>query len=576
LRSRALIAALYVALAACEKAAPAPPLTVKQGPTFTSVSGGILALVPAGDFTMGDATGKPEEKPHPVSLASFYIDIHPVTQETYQKITGVNPSKQKNPMAPVSGVQWVDAVRFCNTCSEREGLKPAYDPKSWACDFDADGYRLPTEAEWEYACRAGTRTKYFFGDSAALLGTYAWTKQNSEGKVHPVSAKGANSWGLFDMHGNVWQWCNDWYDENAYASSPKENPRGPAEGKQRVLRGGAWDSDPDKCRAASRKKEFPVYTDACFGVDSNGFRRVKNTALPKGGTPVARTTPVEPAPEVKKDSAPAVQAAPAGKTIPGLKGTIAFVSDRTGVLEVWRMHASGRDQKQLTQDGTPHADPKFSPDGKTILYTVLKGGFPEVWRMNRDGSDPKKVAAGLQASWSPDGASIVFIRDNQTFVRELAGGKEQRLTPEKWERCGVPAWSPDGKTIAVASRHLESIGIFLVGLDGKEEGQLKAQEACCTPAWSKDGKRLLLQTVKGHVYQLERDGKNWEQVTFGADVQHDARYSPDETMFVYCRAPSPEGPWQLCVKRFDSDDFDFVQITKEGSNSLPDWHASED
>jgi len=253
-----------------------------------------------------------------------------------------------------------------------------------------------------------------------------------------------------------------------------------------------------------------------------------------------------------------------------------FVSDRSGALEIWRMHASGKDAKQLTNEKTAHADPKFSPDGKSILYTALKGGFPEVWRMNRDGSDPKKVTTGLQASWSPDGKSIVLIRDNQCFVRDLASGTEKRVTPEKWERCGVPAWSPDGRTVAVASRHLESIGIFLVGLDGKSEAQLKTQEACCTPAWSKDAKRLLCQSVKGHCYQLEADGKNWEQITFGADVQHDARYSPDESAFVYCRAPSPEGPWQLCVKKFDSDDFDFAQITSEGSNSLPDWHSVED
>jgi len=159
---------------------------------------------------------------------------------------------------------------------------------------------------------------------------------------------------------------------------------------------------------------------------------------------------------------------------------------------------------------------------------------------------------------------------------ELGSGAEKRLTPEKWERCGVPAWSPDGKAVAVASRHLESIGIFLVGVDGKSDAQIKTQEASCTPAWSRDGKRLLCQSVKGHCYQLEADGKNWEQITFGADVQHDARYSPDESAFVYCRAPGPEGPWQICVKKFDSDDFDFAQITSEGSNSLPDWHALED
>jgi hypothetical protein len=537
LKNAPLIAALCLALAGCDKPQPSTPVAkVAALPSFDSSTAGRMVQVPSGQF---------------------YIDVHPVTQEQYQKVMCVNPSKQKNPQAPVAGVQWVDAVRFCNRASEMEGLKPCYDVKTWACDVSADGYRLPSEAEWEVACRAGTTTKYFFGDSASDLGRYAWTKSNSEGKVRPVGQKDPNPWGLYDMLGNVWQWTNDWFD---------------AEQKQRALRGGAWDTEAAKVDPSLRKKEFPVYTDACFGVDSNGFRRVKNSTLPKGGAAPVAVAP--PAPEVKKDPTPAPAAQ--GKTIPGLKGTIVFVSDRSGALEIWKMRASGRDQKQLTSEKTPHADPKFSPDGKTILYTALKGGFPEVWRMNRDGSDQKKVTTGLQASWAPDGKSIVFIRDNQCFVRDLASGTEKRVTPEKWERCGVPAWSPDGKTVAVASRHLESIGIFLVGLDGKTEAQLKTQEACCTPAWSKDAKRLLCQSVKGHCYQLAADGKDWEQITFGADVQHDARYSPDEAAFVYCRAPSPEGPWQLCVKKFDSDDFDFAQITTEGSNSLPDWHVLED
>lgn len=547
MRHASVVAALCLALVACDHKPATTTATigaVASLKTLESASGGKLVQVPPGP------------------AGQFYIDIHPVTQELYQKVMGVNPSKQKNPQAPVAGVQWVDAARFCNKCSEQEGLKPCYDPKTWACDLDADGYRLPTDAEWEHACRAGATGKFPFGDDGSQLGRFAWTKANSEGKVHPVGQKEPNAWGLYDMLGNVWQWTNDWAD---------------AEQKQRTLRGGAWDTDPAKVEIGLRKKEFPVYTDACFGVDSNGFRRVKNSVLPKRGTPVAATPPpADPAPEVKKDPPPATPAPASGKTIPGLKGTITFVSDRSGALEIWTMHASGKNPRQLTNEKTAHADPKFSPDGKSILYTAMKGGFPEVWVMGRDGSGQKKVTAGSQGSWSPDGKSIVFIRDNQCFVRDLAAGTEKRVTPEKWERCGVPAWSPDGKTIAVASRHLESIGIFLVGLDGASPPQLKTQDACCTPAWSKDGKRLLCQSVKGHCYQLEADGKNWEQVTFGADVQHDARYSPDESAFVYCRAPSPEGPWQLCVKKFDSDDFDFVQITSEGSNSLPDWHALED
>ncbi|MBI3855234.1 MAG: SUMF1/EgtB/PvdO family nonheme iron enzyme [Planctomycetes bacterium] len=536
-------AALILLFAACDNAAAPPPaLPVKQLEKFQPRTGGTMALMPAG------------------AVEALYVDVYPVTQEMYQKVMGINPSKQKNPAAPVAGVQWVDAVRFCNKCSEAEGLEPCYDLKTWACTPTASGYRLPSELEWEIACRAGCTDRFPFGGDASQLGRHAWTKGNSEGKIHPVGQKEPNAWGLYDMLGNVWQWTNDWAD---------------ADQKQRVLRGGAWDTDPSKVEISLRKKEFPVYTDACFGVDSNGFRRVKNPTLPKAGTPVVVTPPVTPTSEVKKDPPPSTPA-PQGKTLPGLKGTIVFVSDRSGALEILKMHASGKYQKQLTNEKTPHADPKFSPDGKTILYTALKGGFPEVWRMNRDGSDQKKVTTGSQGSWAPDGKSIVFIRDNQCFTRELGAGAEKRLTPEKWERCGVPAWSPDGKTVAVASRHLETIGIFLVGLDGAAQAQLKTQEACCTPAWSKDAKRLLCQSVKGHCYQLEADGKNWEQVTFGADVQHDARYSPDETAFVYCRAPSPEGPWQLCVKKFDSDDFDFVQITSEGSNSLPDWHSLED
>src|SRR5262245_29336074 len=268
-------------LASCDKAPAAPSLPAKTLPAFAPAAGGTMRLLPDG----------------------LYIDETPVTQEVYQKAMGINPSKQKNPQAPVAGVQWVDAARFCNRISEMEGLKPCYDLKTWACDPTADGYRLPTEAEWEYACRAGSKGRFPFGDDASQLGRFAWTKANSEGKVRPVAQKEPNAWGLYDMLGNVWQWTNDWFDQ---------------EQKTRALRGGAWDSDPAKVEVSMRKKEFPVYTDACFGADSNGFRRVKNPALPKAGAPVAAApTPVE----VKKDPPP-TPAPAAGKAIPGLKGTI--------------------------------------------------------------------------------------------------------------------------------------------------------------------------------------------------------------------------------------------------------------
>jgi formylglycine-generating enzyme required for sulfatase activity len=558
---------LMVVLAAgCGKSESVPP----EG----GDAGEAMARVSAGTFTMGD--GRADETPHTVTVSAFLIDRYPVTQALYEQVMGVNPSKRKDPKAPVERTQWTDAVRFCNACSERDGLTPCYDLTTWECHFDADGYRLPTEAEWEYACRAGGTGKYCFGDDERELPHYAWLKPHSQGKPHPVGQTRPNAWGLFDMHGNVWQWCNDWYAETYYAESPTQDPRGPASGKLRVLRGGAWDCTAEKCRSAYRHKEFPVYSDACFGADSYGFRRAR-TAVAEERVPRV-VTATEPAPVPQTAKAAPVPAPPPGTgkiDLAALKGTIAFVSDRSGTLKIWTMHANGQDAKQLTQGPDPDADPRFSPDGKRILYTTLRGGFPEIWVMSRNGAAPKLVTQGSQGNWAPDGRSIVFIRDNQTYVRDLATGAARRITPTEWERCGVPAFSPDGRRLAVASRHLGNIGIFLLDLDGGASQALKTEEACCTPQWSRDGKKILCQTVQGHIHQVGVDGKDWEQLTFGADVQHDAHYSPDGRMILFCRAPSPEGPWQICVKRLDGDEDEFVPLTREGSNLQPDWHPEE-
>ena len=164
----------------------------------------------------------------------------------------------------------------------------------------------------------------------------------------------------------------------------------------------------------------------------------------------------------------------------------------------------------------------------------------------------------------------------QGWTRDLASGKEKRITPEAWGRCGTPAWSPDGKRIALASRHGGTVQVYLLGADGSNPKKLSTEEACCTPAWSSDGKHLLFQTVKGHVHEIGADGKGDEPITFGADVQHEPRYSPDGSMVVFCRAPSPQGPWQIYILDLDSDELGFIQLTKTGSNSLPDWHVLED
>jgi formylglycine-generating enzyme required for sulfatase activity len=188
-----------------------------------------------------------------------------VTQQEYEKLMARNSSqfsRRNGGQHPVEVVNWQDAVDFCNKLSVQEGLKPYYDSGTREV-LDGNGYRLPTEAEWEYACRAGTTTRWSFGDDETDLPRYAWVDSNSEGRTHPVGELGANPFGLHDMHGNVWEWCRDWHDE--YAAAAADDPRGPADGKRRVLRGGAFIYLPRVTRCAFRNHYVPTYRFSDFG-----------------------------------------------------------------------------------------------------------------------------------------------------------------------------------------------------------------------------------------------------------------------------------------------------------------------
>jgi formylglycine-generating enzyme required for sulfatase activity len=167
------------------------------------------------------------------------------------------------------------AIKFCNMRSMKESLEPCYNIQTAECNFSASGYRLPTEAEWEYACRAGTTGTYWFGENPNDLSGYAWSKANAERSTHPVGTKKPNPWGLFDMYGNVAQWCNDRYGQSEYAAQASNNPHGPAKGETRSLRGGSWRYGPERCRSAARASETPALADACFGYDGYGFRCVR-------------------------------------------------------------------------------------------------------------------------------------------------------------------------------------------------------------------------------------------------------------------------------------------------------------
>jgi formylglycine-generating enzyme required for sulfatase activity len=267
-----------VAPPSCQRAGA--PQAVSALPVISTSSGGELVLIPAGFFEMGSRYGRDEEKPaHKVWIDSFLMDRHEVSQADYEahgKIEAFpNPSHFQAADLPVEQVTWPQAARYCNARSRREGLQPCYNEDTGACDFAANGYRLPTEAEWEYACRAGTDSDYSFGGEARQLGDFAWFADNSVKKTHPVGRKKPNPWGLFDIHGNVAEWCQDVYDPGYFKSSPEKNPRGPDDGKEYVLRGGSWKSPADALRSASRIGENPGFSDACLARDAIGFRCVR-------------------------------------------------------------------------------------------------------------------------------------------------------------------------------------------------------------------------------------------------------------------------------------------------------------
>jgi len=242
-----------------------PTTEPAAGETVANSIGMQLVLIPAGEFLMGspdtDSYARDSEKPqHPVRITKpFCLGIYPVTQQEYERVMGENPSKFKeDPRLPVEMVSWLNAIEFCNRLSELEGLDQYYrtDSREIAI-LGGEGYRLPTEAEWEYACRAGTTTRWSCGEEENILQRFARFNVNSQDKTHLVGEKDPNDWGLFDMHGNVWEWCWDWFDECYYAKSPTDDPRGPSEATLRVIRGGGWGNLARNCRAAYRDRLDP-------------------------------------------------------------------------------------------------------------------------------------------------------------------------------------------------------------------------------------------------------------------------------------------------------------------------------
>jgi formylglycine-generating enzyme len=246
-----------VAIANIEKelaqlnAPPAMRLSGAGSKTFSiSMGKGVtmkLRRMPGGKFMMGKrktskARHKDEAPQHAVMISKgFYIGVTEVTQSQYHVVTGKAPSNFKAPGNPVEQVSWDEASAFCRMLSKRTSL----------------AVRLPTEAQWEYACRAGSTTDFSFGSDNDALAAYAWYSINCGEKTHKVALKKPNPAGLYDMHGNVWEWCRDWYDSKFYRGEKNVDPENTTQGKSRVIRGGSWKNPSDASRSTSRDKESP-------------------------------------------------------------------------------------------------------------------------------------------------------------------------------------------------------------------------------------------------------------------------------------------------------------------------------
>jgi formylglycine-generating enzyme required for sulfatase activity len=217
-----------------------------------------MVLVEGGTFQMGSSNGNDNERPvHTVTVRSFYMGKYEVTQKEWREVMGSNPSNFQGDTLPVEQVSWYEAIEYCNKLSLKEGLTPVYrgSGDDITCDFNATGYRLPTEAEWEYAARGGNKDLSYEYAGGNRVDVVAWYYENSDDSTHPVGTKQANSLGLYDMSGNVWEWCWDWYGD--YSGGRQSDPTGTSLGSYRVIRGGSWSNTDFRMRSVVRNYNTP-------------------------------------------------------------------------------------------------------------------------------------------------------------------------------------------------------------------------------------------------------------------------------------------------------------------------------
>jgi formylglycine-generating enzyme required for sulfatase activity len=592
----------------------------------------LAVLVSGGTFQMGSTTGGPDCQPlHRVTISPFYMDDREVTQESFNDLMGVCPAKFEGDNLPVERVRWTQAAKYCNARSRKEGLTPCYDEKTWQCNFDADGYRLPTEAEWEYACRAGTTTAYSFGNDAAVLKTHGWFKGNADKTTHPVGAKPANAWGLFDMHGNVAEWCNDFYAPDYYQRSPATDPRGPTEGTKRVLRGGHWSATAEKCTSFFRMSDAPGLPDVCLGYELYGFRCVRRAASKAGAVQTSGQDRRRPG-GFRSDSdrrdggVPLVRADKATSLRQRLQTTPFRITHECYTNNNWEIFVSNADGSapvNLTQTPKVHEHyPQVSPDGAKICFSVDEGEGRDtvrsLWVMDSDGSRRRKLADNAREPfWCPDSKAIGYLP--QEFPKfnvtdyyttgmsfcDLATGKiTPHMNSTNLHHLYNPCFARNGKWI-VSTVHAGmgfKHGILLIEARGNKIINLNIPG--CRPCFSPDGKQIAWgagdHKIAAAPINLDADAPSvgpW-RLTIKDETNkiYHVDWSPDSRFLCFSRGPNGKGDptkpgtfaaaceivgvhaagWDLGVVSAERDgeldlktasDVDFIMLTTNGCSN---------
>lgn len=540
---------------------------------YTNSIGMKFRLMPPGEFLMGSAPDeidaaiklvgndkqreswlRSEGPRHRVILTQpIYLSAHEVTQGEYEQVTGKRPSHFSASGAgqaavagidtlrlPVDSVSWHDANEFCATLNQQEKLK---------LTGNGRGYRLPTEAEWEFACRAGTATSFWIGEKDQDLSQAGWFKTNTGNRTHPVGELKANPFGLYDMHGNVWEWVHDWRDPNyfeQFQELPALNPSGPsAEDDQRVLRGGSWAGVASFCRAAYRHSDVaPLRHRNC------GFRAALSIAAVKSA--LVNAAPDATASVLSKDEHSLIFKGHSSDVV-----SVAFSPDgrqlssvsAQGPLKVWDV-TSGQEALTLYAGGYVLPNGLFSPDGQrlasasqqTVTVWDAMSGY-DLLRFNGHSSVVSSLAL------SPDGNQIVTASYDQSVkVWDITTGQESLQLKGDTKGVLSVAFSPDGKRLASAG-HQRTMKIW-DAQSGRELHDLDAhRDAIYSVAFSSDGKRLASAGGDGRVkvwdaiagdelLSLKGPRLNGRPaavmgVTFSPDGQRLASASADKTIKVW-------------------------------------------